>query len=148
MLINFYAFKFHIGQHFNQWAFYFIKYFFYFQLYDLWRKFFFQLKRNVCIFTSIFFYFFNFHITHVALILSFFTNQCFNVNGFVTKVFFAQQIHASFSFGLNYIMRQHRIKKRTFYVDVVPFQHQQIIFDVLSNPFLFWVFKNGFEFIK
>ena len=61
------------------------------------------------------------NVAHVALGFSFFANQLFNLYRFITEIFGAHHVHASFPIRLDHIMREHSIKNFSFQFSTVPF---------------------------
>ena len=103
------------------------------------------MKGDIGIFTGVLLDFFYLYIPHATLTLPFFPNQFYNMDRFVAQVFCAEQVHASFPFGIYHIVRQHRIKNIPLQFNAMVLQYQQVILDVLTDPNLGGIFKKAVE---
>ena len=141
-------FKFHIGQYFDQRVLYFFENAYHLFLFQKRIELVFELQCDVCIFAGIFFYFLGLHVAHVALVLAFLSNQIDQVDGFITQVFFTKGIHPVFSIGFDHVVRQHGIEDGSGNFNAQPFQYEQIVFAVLSYPFLLYILKQRLKLMN
>ncbi len=77
-------------------------------------------------------------------LLGTFTGDLFKVNGFVAQVFQRQAVHIVFGGdGIQHIRFEHGIEFHTFQMNTVVHQYVGIVFHMLANFFLVFIFQNG-----
>ena len=92
-----------------------------------------KLESNVGILGGIFRNLLERDVAHVALLLSLRADEVFDGDGFIFKIRFRQVIHVVSKFGVDEVVRNHRVEQRPRHLNPVPTECQDIKFDILSH---------------
>ena len=106
-----------------------------------------KFQCNVSIFASILIDGFGRKVAHILLVLSFRANQVVDGDGAIVQIDFRQVVHIVAKFGLEDIVRHHRVEHRPFHGDVVAGEDEDVVLDVLSHLQGLFVFEDFLEFV-
>ena len=93
----------------------------------------FQFERYVSVLTRVFIYFFGLEVAHVALFLSFRSDEFVNVDSFVAEIDFGKVVHVVTQFGLEDVVGDHRVENLASNFNAVVGEYGDVVLDVLSD---------------
>ena len=86
-------------------------------------------------------------VAHALLSLAPRADELVDVDGAVVQVDFGQVVHVMSKFGLEHVVGEHGIEKRTLHTDTVVLQDNHVVLDVLTYLHRFWVFVEWSELV-